>query len=161
MVSLINGKKNSVKASEVEMTQVVLPQYANSVGTVFGGQIVSWIDICAAVSGQRHCRSSVVTASIDSVNFIESIKQGHVVIIKSKLNAAFRSSMEIGTVVISENPLTGERKKAMKAYLTFVSIGLDGKPKKVPKLVLETKEDERRAKEALARRELRLKNRNS
>src|SRR3989338_2773687 len=103
---------HTVKNTEVEMTQVVMPQYTNSIGTVFGGQIMSWLDVCAAVSAQRHARSPVVTASIDSVNFIEPVKQGQVVILKSQVNAVFHSSMEVGVTVLAEDPLTGKRVKA-------------------------------------------------
>jgi acyl-CoA hydrolase len=146
----------TVVNSQVEMTQVVLPQFANAIGTVFGGQIMSWIDICAAVSAQRHSRSSVVTASIDSVHFIEPIKQGHVVILRSQVNAVFRTSMEVGIVVIAESPMTGERRKAVRAYCTFVALGKDGLPMEIPELLIEHDDDHRRHKEALERRRVRL-----
>lgn len=146
----------TVANSQVEMTQVVLPQFANAIGTVFGGQIVSWMDICAAVSAQRHARTAVVTASIDSVHFIESIKQGYVVILKSQVNAVFRSSMEIGTMVIAEEPMTGERRQAIRAYCTFVSLDENGQPKEVPPLLIESADDHRRHDEAVERRRVRL-----
>ncbi len=151
--------EHTVAHSAVEMTQVVLPAFTNAVGTVFGGQVMGWIDICAAVSAQRHCRSSVVTASIDSVHFILPIKQGYVVVLKSQVNAAFHSSMEVGIMVIAENPLTGERKQAVRAYCTFVALDESGKPKPVPPLVLLSEEDQRRSKAAGARREVRLQHR--
>ena len=138
------------------MTEVVLPQFTNALGNVFGGQIVSWIDICAAVAAQRHCRSVVVTASIDELHFIEPIKQGDVVILKGQVNAAFRTSMEIGVTVDSEDPLTGERRKAVKAYLTYVALDRHGRPHPVPALVRESEDDERRHDEATERRQLRL-----
>lgn len=146
----------TVSRSRVEMTQVVLPQFANAIGTVFGGQIVSWIDICAAVSAGRHCKSPVVTASIDSVHFVAPVKLGHVVILKSQINAVFKTSLEVGTVVFAEHPLTGEVTKAARAYCTFVSLDSDGKPKVIPPIILENDEDRRRAKEAAIRREHRL-----
>lgn len=145
--------------SQVEMTQVVLPQFANAIGTVFGGQIVSWIDICAAVSAQRHCHAPVVTASIDSVHFMRPIKQGYVVILKSQINAVFRTSMEVGVVVYAENPLTGERHKAVRAYCTFVALDDLGRPKSIPDLLLVTPDDNRRHAQALIRRNERLKSR--
>ena len=150
---------HTVKNTEVEMTQVVMPQYANTIGTVFGGQIVSWIDVCAAVSAQRYARTPVVTASIDSVNFIEPVKQGQVVILRSQVNAVFRTSMEVGVIVIAENPLTGERRKACKAYCTFVALDTTGCPVSLPKLQLNTTEEHRRSEAAHERRITRLNTR--
>jgi acyl-CoA hydrolase len=150
---------HGVAETRVEMTEVVLPQFTNSLGNVFGGQIVSWIDICAAVAAQRHCRQVVVTASIDELHFIEPVKQGDVVILKGQINAAFNTSMEIGVTVDSEDPLTGEKRKAVKAYLTYVALDRHGRPQQVPPLSLETDEDKRRNADAIERRRLRLEQR--
>lgn len=150
---------HTVKNTEVEMTQVVMPQYTNVIGTVFGGQIMSWLDVCAAVSAQRYARTPVVTASIDSVNFIEPVKQGHVVILKSQVNAVFNSSMEVGVSVWAENPLTGERRMACRAYCTFVALDMKGTPVSLPKLELMSPEEERRSKAAHERRRIRLNSR--
>lgn len=150
---------HTVENTHVEMTQVVLPQFANAIGTVFGGQIVSWLDICAAVSAGRHARAPVVTASIDSVHFIKPVKQGQVVILKSQVNAVFHTSMEVGVIVIAENPLTGERHKACKAYCTFVALDMNGHPISLPELIANNPEDQRRAQEAHERRSVRLSNR--
>lgn len=149
----------TVKNTQVEMTQLVLPQFANSIGTVFGGQILSWMDICAAVSAQRHARSPVVTASIDSVHFIQPVKQGQVVILRSQVNAVFKTSMEVGVIVTAENPLTGEQHKACRAYCTFVALDAKGHPTKLPELTLDGQQDERRAHEAHERRNIRLNSR--
>lgn len=148
---------HTVENTHVEMTQMVLPAFANSIGTVFGGQILSWMDVCAAVSAQRHARTPVVTASIDSVHFIQPVKQGQIVILRSQVNAVFNTSMEIGVIVTAENPLTGERHKACRAYCTFVALDSEGCPLKLPKLILENSEDERRSREAHERRAIRLK----
>lgn len=146
----------NVARTRVEMTQVVLPQNANALGNVFGGQVMAWVDICAAVAAQRHCRFQVVTASIDAVHFIEPIKQGDVVVLRSQVNASFHTSMECGVTVESENPLTGERRKAVKAYATFVALDAAGRPIRIPELVLETEHDRRRSADATRRREQRL-----
>jgi acyl-CoA hydrolase len=150
---------HTVENTHVEMTQIVLPAFANAVGTVFGGQILSWMDMCAAVSAQRHARTPAVTASIDSVNFIQPVKQGQIVILKSQVNAVFHTSMEVGMIVIAEDPLTGERHKACRAYCTFVALDMQGKPVKLPALISNSEEDQRRAKEALQRRSIRLQHR--
>lgn len=153
---LIDAPLHSVARSRVEMTQHVLPEFSNALGNIFGGQVTAWIDICAAIAAQRHCRSVVVTASIDAIQFILPIKQGHIVILRGQVNATFRTSMECGVSVWSEDPLTGEIHKAMKAYATFVALDDAGKPKPVPSLVLLTDEDRRRAEQAAKRRADRL-----
>jgi acyl-CoA hydrolase len=153
---LIEAPLHSVARSRVEMTQHVLPEFSNSLGNIFGGQVAAWIDVCAAIAAQRHCRSVVVTAAIDAIQFILPIKQGHIVILRGQVNATFRTSMECGVSVWSEDPLSGEVKKAMKAYATFVALDQHGKPTKVPPLVVLTDEDRRRAEGAEQRRAARL-----
>lgn len=153
---LANAPPHSVRRSQVEMTEHVLPEFTNSLGNIFGGQIMSWIDICAAIAAQRHCRSVVVTRSIDAVEFINPIKAGHIVVLRGQVNATFTTSMECGVAVWSESPLTGELRKAVKAYATFVALDEYGRPKAVPPLVLGSDEDRRRAEAAKARRDARL-----
>ena len=136
---------------------MVLPQNANALGNVFGGQVMAWIDICAAVAAQRHCRSGpLVTASIDAVHFLAPIKLGHVVVLRGQVNAAFTTSVECGVSVFAEDPATGAVEKAVKAYATFVALDKGGRPHAVPPLVLETPADQRRAEDANARRRARL-----
>ena len=88
--------------TRVEMTQIVLPQFTNALGTVFGGQIAAWMDICAAVSAQRYSHGNVVTASFDELSFLVAVKQGMVVILKSQVNMAWRTSMEVGVRIDAE-----------------------------------------------------------
>ncbi len=150
-----------IKESRVEMTQIVLPQFANSFGSVFGGQVVSWIDICAAVAAQRHCGGAVVTLSIDAVHFREPIRQGDVVILRGQVNAAFRTSVECGVRVESESVRTGERRHAVTAYCTFVAVDDQGKPRPIRPLGLESAQDRRRCAQAKERRRRRLEERAS
>lgn len=157
MVSDFRAPSGTPAYTHVEMTQVVLPQFANSLGTVFGGQILAWIDICAAVSAQRHAKAQVVTASFDGVNFIAPIRQGHVVILRSQVTATFHTSMEVGVTVTMEDPVSGERKHAAHAYCTFVALDKAGKPRSIPALVLTSEEDKKRYDSAVKRREMRLK----
>jgi acyl-CoA hydrolase len=156
---LFSGPLHSVARSRVEMTHHVLPEFANALGNVFGGQIMAWIDICAAIAAQRHCRSVVVTASIDAVQFMLPIKLGHIVILRGQVNATFKTSMECGVSIWSENPITGEIRKAMKAYATFVALDDYGKPRPVPPLVLLDDGDRKRSEAALRRRTERLQHR--
>ena len=142
--------------SRCVMTQIVLPGDANALGTAFGGRIMQWIDVAAAVACQRHCRARVVTASMDQLDFVAPIRTGMVVELLAQVNAAFRTSMEAGVRVESENPVTGERIHACSAYLTFVAQDEAGTPAEVPPLVLETDEDRRRCLAGADRRRVRL-----
>ncbi len=146
----------SPRHSRVLMTETVLPIDANSLGTAFGGKIAQWIDIAGAIACQRHCRSRVVTASMDDLHFVKPIKVGMIVELRAQVNAAFKTSMEAGVRVESENPLSGERVHACTAYLTFVAQDEHGLAVQVPPLVLETDEDRRRNADALERRSGRL-----
>jgi acyl-CoA hydrolase len=146
----------TVKSSQVLMSQLVLPGHTNSLGSIFGGVVMSWIDIAGAICAQRHSNKEVVTASIDELHFIAPVKKGWVVNLKSSVNFVSRTSMEVGVRVDAENPKTGETFHTATAYLTFVALGEDGKPSTVPSLNLESDEEKRRFEEASARRNLRL-----
>jgi len=143
-------------ASDCVMTQVVLPGDANALGTAFGGRIAQWIDLAAAVACQRHCRSRVVTASLDDLHFVLPIKVGAVVELRARVNAAFRTSMEAGVRIESEDPISGERRHVCTAYLTFVAQDENGRAVGVPPLDLDNEEDQRRAHDAGVRRVGRL-----
>ena len=142
--------------SVVEMTQLLLPGDANSLGAAFGGSVMGWIDICAAVSAQRHSHQNVVTASMDDLHFHAPIKVGFQVILRARVIAAFKTSMEIGVTVHAENPLTGERQLTTTALLTFVALDLDGRKLAVPPLALDSETERVAADEATARRTERL-----
>jgi acyl-CoA hydrolase len=146
-----------VSASQVVMTQLVLPSHTNALDTIFGGVVMSWIDICGAIAAQRHSQKDVVTASLDSLNFVAPVKKGWVVNLKSSVNFVSRTSMEVGVRVDAENPKTGEVFHTASAYMTFVAIGGNGRPSEVPPLILESETDRRRHEDARLRREKRLK----
>lgn len=146
----------AVSLSRVSMTQLVLPSHTNALDTIFGGTIMSWIDIAAAICAQRHSNRAVVTASMDQLSFIAPVRKGWVVNLKASVNFVSNSSMEIGVRVDAENPTTGEIFHTSSAYMTFVALGSDGRPTKVPDLILETEEDRLRNEAAKKRREYRL-----
>jgi acyl-CoA hydrolase len=152
------ARTKTVSSSQVIMTELVLPTHTNSIGTVFGGTVMSWIDILAAICSQRHSNKEVVTASIDQLNFIAPIKAGWVVNLKASVNFVSRTSMEVGVRVEAENPKTSELFHTASAYLTFVALGSDGRPAEVPSLILETDTEKRRFAAAQKRREQRLAN---
>ncbi|HEY8270134.1 MAG TPA: acyl-CoA thioesterase [Pseudobdellovibrionaceae bacterium] len=153
------GNAKPVSASQVIMTQLVLPSHINAMGSIFGGTVMSWIDIAAAIAAQRHSNKEVVTASMDSLSFIAPVYKGWVVNLKASVNFTSRTSMEVGVRVDAENPRTGEVFHTASAYTTFVALGSNGKPAEVPALVLETADEKRRFEAARKRREARLKSR--
>ena len=145
--------------SAVEMTEIVLPFHANSLGTIFGGQVAAWIDICAGVAAMRHARAIVVTASMDDLHFMAPVHVGEVLVLRAHVNRAFGTSLEIGVRVEAESPLTGERRHTATAYLTFVALDEAGNRVAVPPLVPETEAERRRYEQAAQRRAWRLERR--
>ena len=137
--------------SRVEMRELVLPNDTNTHGNVLGGHVLHLMDIAAAMAAMRHCRRPVVTASMDRVEFLSPAPEGFFLIVKASVNYAGRTSMEVGTKVLSECPLTGDIQHTSSAYLTFVALNNDGKPTPVPALTPETDEDRRRCSQAEAR----------
>jgi acyl-CoA hydrolase len=138
------------------MTQLVLPEHTNAIGTIFGGQVAAWIDICAAIAAQRFCRRQVVTLSIDSLEFLHPIQRGHIAVFQACVNAAWGTSMEIGVRVEGEDPMTGDRTHTASAYCTFVALDGNGRPAKVPPLECAPGDETRRRDEAELRRAVRL-----
>jgi acyl-CoA hydrolase len=137
----------------------MMPEHANNMGHVFGGAVLSMMDKCAAIAAFRHSRNSVVTASIDRVDFREPIHLGDLVIMKASVNFAGRSSMEVGVRVEAEDLLTGRRRHTNSCYLTFVAVDRNGRPVEVPALQPETDEEIRRNTAARERRQRRLEER--
>lgn len=148
--------QKTVEASKVIMTEMCLPQDTNALGTIFGGRVMALIDIAAAMAAGKHARCAVVTASIDALHFVAPVKLGEYIHIKASVNYAGKTSMEVGVRVDKENPLTGEMKHTGTAYLTFVALDSDGKPKSVPTLIPETDAEKRRFQEAIKRRTSRI-----
>lgn len=141
-------KTKSPQESEVIMHEIVMPGDTNFHGTIFGGKVMSWIDIAGAMCAMKHCENPVVTVHIDDIDFISSINIGELVSIKASINYVGNTSMVVGVRVDKENPMTGEKKKTTKAYLTFVSINKEGKSVPVHKLQPQTDDEKRRYKNA-------------
>ena len=147
----------AVDDSRCEMTEMVLPSHANPMGSIFGGQVMQWIDICGGIVAQRHCRKMVVTASMDTLHFVGPIRVGEVAILKGQIHAAFHRSVEVGVEVHAEEPLTGARRLTTEALLTFTALDGGGRPTEVPPLALISDEERSREAAARARREGRLR----
>jgi acyl-CoA hydrolase len=144
-------------ASRVEVVHLVQPGDANVMGTAFGGMVMQWTDVAAAMAAMRHARLPVVTASIDQLSFLAPVRIGHMALLHAQVTAVFATSMEVGVEVLTEDPRTGDRRKCCDAYLTFVALGGDGRPTAVPPLLAETEDERRRERDARVRREARLR----
>ncbi len=148
----------SVKESQVEMVELVLPNDTNVLGNLSGGRLMHWIDIAAALSASRHCNNITVTAAVDKLTFHRSIKIGNIVRLKASVNRTFNTSLEVGVRVEIEDIKTGEIFHSNSAYLTFVNIDpISNRPIPVPKIIPETEIEKKRYEDALRRREQRLK----
>lgn len=152
-------KVRTVTDSIVTMTELVLPNHTNQLGNLLGGQLMHWIDICAALSAARHSHRVCVTASVDRIDFHHPIRLGNVVTLLASVNRAFNTSMEVGVKVFAESHKEGSRIHSNTAYLTFVSVDDEAKPIKTYEIVPQSKDENKRYEDALRRRENRLSQR--
>ena len=145
-----------VRESQSEYVEFALPNDANGLGNVLGGKVMHLVDLAGALAAMRHARRSVVTASIDHMNFLHPVHIGQLIILRSSVNRVFHTSMEAGVKVMVEDLRTGDRRHTSSAYLTFVALDEDGKRVAIPPVIPETEEEKRRYEEAGHRREYRL-----
>lgn len=152
-MSTIKNPKDSLTV----MTQIVMPNDTNQMNNLFGGQLLSWMDRCCAISAHRHCKRQVVTSTINNVAFKNPIPHGAIVTIEAKVSRAFTSSMEvIADVFLEEQRPNGARIKANEGIFTFVAVDQLGNPINVPKIEPETVLEKERFAAALRRRQLAL-----
>lgn len=150
-----------VAESSLETSYLVLPEHTNAMGNIFGGTVMAWIDMLAACIALRHCRTQVVTASMDDLHFINPVKLGDLVILRGNVNFTGRTSMEVGIKVMAENPFTGVQLHTSSAYLTFVALNADGKPIPVPTIIPESDSEKRRFNDGRLRRDFRIERKKS
>jgi acyl-CoA hydrolase len=146
-------KKKTVKNTHVIMHELILPNDTNLLGNVLGGRVMHLMDMCAAMSAYKHARTAVVTASVDRLDFLAPAKMGEIMILKSSVNYTGKSSMEVGVRIESENPKTGDIYHTSSAYLTFVSLNENGKPKRVDNINPDNDTEIRRFNEGKVRHE--------
>jgi acyl-CoA hydrolase len=144
-----------VRDSQSEMAQIVLPNDTNPLGALLGGRLMHWIDLAGAMAAHRHSRNYVVTASVDHIDFLVPVRVGDLVILRSSVNRVFHTSMEVGVKVYVENYIADTAQHVGSAYLTFVAVDAAGKHLKVPAVIPETDEQQRRYTDAGRRREIR------
>lgn len=145
--------------SQIVMTELVLSHHTNQLGNLLGGQLMHWIDICAALSAAKHNQRVCVTASVDRIDFHHPIRLGEAVMLVASINRVFKTSMEVGVKVYAQNFKEGTKIHSNTAYLTFVSVETNGKPVEAIDGIPETEDEKRRYEQALQRRENRLKDR--
>ena len=150
-----NLKPRAVQESQSQMAEVVLPNDANPLGNLLGGRLMHLIDIAGALAAHRHSRSYVVTASMDHIDFLAPVHIGDLLILKSSVNRAFNTSVEVGVKCWVENYIAGTSRHVASAYLTFVAVDQHGRHHPVPPVIPETEEEKRRFDDAGRRRELR------
>ncbi len=155
-----NLQGRPVRESQSEMAEVVLPNDANPLGSLLGGRLMHFIDIAGAMAAHRHARSYVVTASMDHIDFLAPVHVGDLLLLRSSVNRAFRTSMEVGVKCFVENYIAGTTRHIASAFLTFVAVDRHGNRIPVPPVIPETDEEKRRYEDALRRRHMREQERN-
>lgn len=149
-------KQKKASETKVTMSELVLPNDTNFYGNLMGGRLMYWMDIAGGIAAGKHCNVACVTVSVDNISFEAAIKLGHVVHIEAQVSRAFKTSMEIHIKVWGEDLTQQYKYKSNEAYLTFVAIDANGKPRTVPELIPENEEEKRIYDGALRRRQLRL-----
>ena len=150
-----NLNPRTIAETQSEMVQIVLPNHANPLGALLGGQLMQWIDLAGALAAHRHARSHVVTASLDHLDFLVPVQVGDMVILRSSVNRAFRTSMEVGVKVWVENYMAGTKSHVSSAFLTFVAIDQYGRHIPVAPVIPETEEQKHWHEDAGMRRQAR------
>lgn len=149
-------KQKKASETKVTMSELVLPNDTNFYGNLMGGRLMYWMDIAGGIAAGKHCNVACVTVSVDNISFEAAIKLGHVVHIEAQVSRAFKTSMEIHIKVWGEDLTQQYKYKSNEAYLTFVAIDANGKPRTVPELIPENEEERKIYDGALRRRQLRL-----
>lgn len=152
-----HSSEKTVSASRVRMNEIVMPNDTNPLGNLMGGRLMQWMDVCSAISAQRHCNRDVVTVAADSIEFKNAIQLGELVVIEGEVTRTFTTSMEIAMEVWAENLRTGERCLCTTSFYTFVAVDENGDTVAVPEIIPETDFERERYEQAAERREMRLK----
>ncbi|MDQ2086344.1 acyl-CoA thioesterase [Herbivorax sp. ANBcel31] len=152
-----NSKGKTANESEVQMTELILPNHTNLLGNLLGGKLMHWIDIAGAMAASRHSNKVVATVALDSLDFRHPVRLGEVVMLNARLTWVGRTSMEVCVKVYAENIKTGSTMLTNRAFITFVALDDDGNPSEVPPLILKTEQEGIIYKEAEKRRKYRLK----
>lgn len=151
------GEKLSASISRTIQTKLVLPPDTNHMGTIFGGTVLAYIDEIAAITAMKHSKNVVVTASIDTVNFLSSARVGDILSLEGVVISTGRTSMEVYVKVECQHLETGNRTTTTTAILTMVAVNSEGIPTEVSGVIPETAEEKSLFLTAHERKERRLK----
>ena len=157
---IMKSYKKPISASKINISQLMMPQMANTHGNVHGGWIMKLVDEAGAIVCMRHSQEKVVTVSIDQMIFKHPVRIGDLVVLEAEISYVGNTSMEVEVNVYAENVREGKRWHTNKAFLVYVALDLEGNPVKVPGLIAETNEQIERMENAKARQEYRLKIKN-
>lgn len=146
-----------VSYSQHTMTYLAAPNDANLRGSLFGGVVLALVDKIAYMTATRHANCPTVTASFDQVDFRSPIAIGEIVTLKASVNFVGRTSLEVGVRVLAESATGGEPRHTNSCYVTMVALDEEGKPRHVPKLIVEDEDQYRRYEDAVQRRAARLR----
>lgn len=149
-------EERRVADSRVETVHMVRPNHLNAAGRLFGGILMQWLDDVAGLVAKRHTRSNIITASVDNLRFIQGAYQKDVIVIIGKATYVGNTSMEVRVDTYVEN-MDGMRRSINRAYFTMVALDENDKPKRVPRLILESEEEKAEWEAAKKRREMRIK----
>ncbi|HEY0161038.1 MAG TPA: acyl-CoA thioesterase [Edaphobacter sp.] len=145
----------TVAESQSERSEIIFPSDANALGNLFGGRLMQYIDLVGAIAACRHAQAITVTASMDHLDFLAPVRVGDLLILKSSVNRAFRTSMEVGVKAMVEDIRTSRLRHVSSAYLTYVAMDMSGTRLVVPQVLPETEHQKRRYEDAARRREMR------
>lgn len=151
-------KMEAINSSEsvTILSQVMMPVHANHYGNVHGGTILKLVDEAAFVTATKHAKKNVVIASMDHIVFEHPVSIGDILTIKARLCYVGRSSMEIEVEIVTEKLKEGKVLQVGAAHLTMVALDENGRPTRVPGIILRTKQERTKSRQALARRKKRL-----
>ena len=145
----------TVCESQSERSEIIFPADASALGNLFGGRLMQYIDLVGAMAASRHARAITVTASMDHLDFVAPVRVGDLLILKSSVNRAFRTSMEVGVKAMVEDVRKNRLRHVSSAYLTYVAMDIEGKKIVVPQVIPETEHQKRRYEDAGRRRDMR------
>ena len=151
----MNIDAKTVDDSRVETVHIVRPTHLNGANRLFGGILMQWIDEVAGIVAKRHCMGNVTTASVDNLTFLHGAYQNDLIVIKGKMTWVGSSSMEVCVDTYVENP-TGERRRINNAHFMMVALDENDKPMKVPRLILQTDDEELAWRHGEERRRIRI-----
>ena len=146
----------TVAQSRTEQIQILMPEHINGYKRLFGGKLMEWIDVVAAVAARRHSNRNVTTASIDHLVFKEAAYVNSTIVLKGQLTFVGRTSMEVRVDTFVEE-LWGEQTLINRAYIVMVALDENDHPTPVPPLICETLEERREWEEGKRRHEERRK----